>query len=164
MANQYLEELRGVFDGNEPFMSGGLGIKKRRRSERERVCPTWMYDNKSVKNFLNQRFPRHRLSKYGLPLPPNRKQERLRLIWATVIVRYFRMSHASSWIAEDLCKSNQPVNSPGLPLFRRSNTDLSCTKAYVDRVVQQIRFLSHGLRTDGKRPTGRKRGRPKKTS
>lgn len=97
--------------------------------------PEWFANNKKVRRFLNSRFPNWRTDS-----SQQFKAEK----WATIITDYFLRGKSDTMIMEE---------HPRL---------LFTSRWQVSREVQLIKFAARGLRLDGRKPTGRKRGRPTK--
>ena len=84
-------ELRGRFDGQDPFMTGGHQIIKTRRIER--VTPEWARSNKKIQAILLRSFPKLKTDFH----------QRVRAArWATVIQLYFRVHMTRGQIAEQM--------------------------------------------------------------
>lgn len=82
-------ELRSGFDGDEPFMGDGHGIKKIRRQERE--APEWATDKDVIQKTLLVAFPK-------LNTDPVQRTRAGR--WARIIYLYFQCGCTYSETAE----------------------------------------------------------------
>jgi hypothetical protein len=157
MRNNTMAELRRFFDGDDPFMESPQ-IIKRRHPERRYESPVWTQDNKQVLAFLLRRFPKWNL---------DGRQQRSAQIWGTIIVRYFQERATVPDIGSGL-RQNREVSASRYG-FRGDHKVVvmpgyTISNDYIKRIIQQVRFLDAGLRTDGRPHTGRNVGRPKKTN
>ncbi len=89
--NTDFEQLRHVFESNDPFMGGGHQIVGLRR--RKRVIPSWTQDNRQVKKVLLQSFPK---------LETNSWQRNRAARWARIIHLYFRLQYTNRQTADEL--------------------------------------------------------------
>ena len=87
-ARDTMGQLRGKFDGQDPFMTGGHQIIKTR--QRERTIPEWTKSNKSVQGVLLLAFPK---------LNSNARQRVAAARWASVIHLYYRMKMTRSAVS-----------------------------------------------------------------
>jgi hypothetical protein len=182
-------QLRDYFDGAEPYITNGSNIKTPRsvaqtkrywqrenaklggivaahnRWHRDRgivnpeceLCnpalprtisnsyavtetPEWIFNYKEVAKFLLKHFP-----KMHTPTKQGQRQRFQAGRWAVLINEYFRLGRTAQHIADD-----------NAYLFLGD-------AAVVTSLLQQVRFAMNNLRLDGKKPTGRKPGRPKKS-
>lgn len=91
------QELRGSFDGQDPFMTQGHQIIKMRRSDR--ATPEWAKSNKRIQEILLRSFPKLRTD----PVQRGRAAR-----WALVIQLYYRVHMTRSEVAAQM-KSRQKV-------------------------------------------------------
>lgn len=84
-------ELRGKFDGQDPFMTGGHQIIKMRTGDR--VVPEWTKSDKEVQKILLRSFPKLRTSP---------KQRALAGRWAQAIHLYYRMQMTRGQVAAQM--------------------------------------------------------------
>lgn len=91
-------ELRQKLDGNDPFMTGGHGIKKIRRQSRP--VPEWTRDDKKVQEVLLRSFPK---------LATDEKQRKRAATWMRVIHLYYRMGTTYSQVAAEMQTDNGRV-------------------------------------------------------
>ena len=50
--------LRASFDGNEPIMTGGMGVSAMRQPARTYQTPEWVNNDRKVADFIHRMFPR----------------------------------------------------------------------------------------------------------
>ena len=81
-------ELRGKFDGSDPFMNRGHQIIKLRQSNRD--IPAWAKSNKRLQEILLRAFPL---------LRTNPKQRLAAARWAVIIQLFFRVRMTRSQVA-----------------------------------------------------------------
>jgi hypothetical protein len=124
-------QLRGSFDGQDPFMTGGHQIIKTRSSNRD--VPEWALDNKKVQQILLRSFPK---------LKTDLKQRARAARWATIIQLFFRMKMTRKQVAEQTKLSSIIVRD----LIRNIRRAASGRK-------------TNGQGLAGKRPTGRPKKR-----
>jgi hypothetical protein len=89
--NKDFQQLRKVFEGGDPFMTGGhqvVGMRKRKR-----VIPEWTRNNKIVRELLLRSFPK---------LLTNPKQRAAASRWARIIHLFFRLQWTHRQVAEEL--------------------------------------------------------------
>jgi len=89
--NKDFQQLRKVFEGGDPFMTGGhqvVGLRKRKR-----VIPEWTRSNKAVRAVLIQAFPK---------LANDLKQRARASCWARIIHLFFRLQWTSRQISEEM--------------------------------------------------------------
>lgn len=131
-------ELLEHFDRKDSFMTRNTADIARRRGIggiKRRGMPEWFRNDRKVKEFLLRRFPKWRTDS---------SQHFKAKKWATIIHDYFLRGMSDAQIKE---------GHPNL---------LFTSRHQVSREVQLIKFAAKGLRLDGRKPTGRKRGRPAK--
>jgi hypothetical protein len=97
--------------------------------------PEWFYSEKKVRAFLKRRFPKFRTDPY---------QQHRAAMWYVLIREWFVMALSETEV------------------IKRNSNLLFTDRRQVSRQVQMIRFAAKGWRTDGRKPTGRRRGRPTK--
>jgi hypothetical protein len=91
-------QLRGKFDGQDPFMTGGHQIIKTRQSDRK--IPDWATDDKQIQKILLRSFPK-------LKTDPRQRTGAAR--WAVIIQLFFRMKMTRSQVAEQTKLSSNTV-------------------------------------------------------
>ena len=129
-------ELRGRFDGSDPFMTGGHQIIKQRTGDRR--TPDWARSDKNVRAILIRAFPK--LKTDGL-------QRARAARWATVIQLYYRMHLTRSQLAEHLKMS------------------LKNTRRLIERIQAASKGRRRGKGPYSSRPPGRpKKGGATQTS
>ena len=138
-------ELRSKIDGNDQFFHGCRILKAYRANRRP---PGWTND--FWQQLLLRQFPK---------MDDDPIQHYRASLWAFIIVMYFEINMPASEIAANL--SERKTIGWSRYWFHSQRYGRPISTGYVKRVVQQIRFLIAGLRTDGKVPTGRPKGRPK---
>lgn len=84
-------ELRGKFDGQDPFMTGGHQIIKLRTGDR--VIPEWTKSDKKIQAILLRSFPKLRTD-------PKQRVSAAR--WATIIQLYYRMQMTQGQVAAQM--------------------------------------------------------------
>jgi hypothetical protein len=112
-------------------------------NHRRRPVPEWMRNDKEIIEFLGRVFPRMKSS------PSQRRSAGL---WLYVINQYFVNQRTNSAVAAQL--NDLPYQN----LVRSKNI----TSRRITQIAYEIRCVADGLRSDGKKRTGRKVGRPKK--
>lgn len=85
------EELRGQFDGQDPFMTTGHQIITVRRGTHK--IPDWTKDKTRIQKLLLRSFPK---------MMVDSKQREQAGRWARVIHLYFRMQMTSGQVAEEM--------------------------------------------------------------
>lgn len=85
-------ELREIFDSNDPFMSSGHQVK-RRRSGQNRATPAWVKSSQQVQALLLRSFPR-------LKTDPKQRWRAAR--WARVIHLYFTLMLPFGQVLEEI--------------------------------------------------------------
>jgi hypothetical protein len=154
--NQDYAQVRQYLDGDEPFVTDGFQIvKDRREVRRHSEIFTWMSNDAEVKRFIFSIFPRCETSKY------QRASARL---WTTVIVLYFRMRLAASAVAAqiNIGRNGERESIEYEDGLVTGELYEEVTPERIYRVAHSIRKAAAGERTDGKKRTGRRSGRPPK--
>jgi hypothetical protein len=91
-------QLRGKFDGQDPFMVQGHQIIKTRRDDRD--VPAWAKNNKQIQKILLHSFPK---------LHTNARQHAGAARWARIIQLFFRMRMTRNQVAEQMELSENVV-------------------------------------------------------
>jgi hypothetical protein len=117
-----------------------------------------MHDDKAIQKFLLDRFPQ---------MKTNLKQAYRVGIWAYIIVHYFRNGEGVTEIAEARLQDKllRLQDDRRRKLFwsgKEQDAWVAREANNIKQTVRMIRCVVTGLRTDGKSPTGRKPGRPKR--
>jgi hypothetical protein len=137
-------QLRGLFDGSEPFMTGrGISVHGKAGSghdERMRRVPAWTRNDKMVNVVLTRAFPY---------MSTNEAQTKRAGRWAFIIYTYFRVGWTAGRIAADLSAHKIGESAPKV------------SEKQVEDTIRRIKRVAAGLRTTGKSRTGRI-GRPKR--
>jgi hypothetical protein len=102
-------ELRGLLDGQDPFMAGGHRIIVLRKSNRK--TPLWVYDNQMIQNMLLRAFPK-------LGYHPTQRRRAAR--WARVIQLFFRARLSYSDVAEELGVTRKLIKTMVRNIRRRA--------------------------------------------
>ena len=89
--NKDYQQLRTVFEGNDPFVSQGHQVTGLRR--RKRPIPEWVRSNAKIREVLLRSFPM---------LETNLKQRGRAARWARIIHLYFRLQWTYTQVAEEL--------------------------------------------------------------
>jgi hypothetical protein len=176
--NRDLYHLLRYADAKDPFTNKGHGIKKLRDGGRE--PEPWMLNESRLEGFLSKRFPRAKdhcqecqqqadgcfdathceLRDYVGCECLSCRQFDCAAMWKHVIQMCFRMGATAETAA-----ANWNLDHDYGAFWRESGgKSYTITATYVRRIIQQIDLAVKGLRLDGKPPTGRKRGRPRKTA
>jgi hypothetical protein len=84
------DQLRGIVDGNDSFMTGfQIGKPKQYR----RKVPVWLNNNKQIQVILLSAFPK---------LGTDQRQRTMAARWANVVHYYFRLRYTDAQTAEEL--------------------------------------------------------------
>ena len=134
--NRDFQQLRAIFDGIDPFMTGGHGKKKSRT--RKKPIPEWAQSDKALVELLLRTFPK---------LQTNAIQRRRAGRWAAIIYLFFRLRWTRGWIAAELGMTPRNVRDT-VRSIRRSAAGL---RANGDRCADGKRVKL------GSRRTGRPR-------
>ena len=167
MFNKAIRRARGIGKLYELMGGSRIGFLKISRPSKRVKTPPWMYDDKEIQQFLLRHFPhladnqRDLQTEHtedeeyiGIPSPKQTKaQQRQRARasrqrreagrWSCIIKNFFTGDSSSRDIEEEW--------------------DHPAACKCVTRLIQRIRRASEGLRQDGRSPTGRPRGRPRRT-
>jgi hypothetical protein len=138
-------QVRRVGDG--PFSFDVRGGARSGHAERCARTPEWATDNTQVQALLLRVFPKM------MTEGPDREGAKR---WIFVIQLYFRAGFTSAQTASalELEKGYLSALIGREPFSHRK----------IRSTITRIRNAAKGLRTDGAKPTGRKRGRPKGTT
>lgn len=124
----------------------GFGIRSVPDARHHYRAPSWMTSNKIVRQMLHKRFPDATPKKVHQTWETCEcracQDMRNYSRWFLVIQYWFILGRSDQWVQEE-------------------HPELFKSRKEVSRCVQMIRFHSRGLRLDGRRPTGRKPGRPR---
>jgi hypothetical protein len=91
MPNQTFRELREVFDGSDPFMTGGHGIREPRT--RRKKIPEWSKSDDEIRKILLRSFPK---------LQTNHRQRSSAAKWLRIIHLYYRAGMTRGQVAHEL--------------------------------------------------------------
>jgi hypothetical protein len=98
--NKDYKQIRQIFEGSDPFVSGGHKVVGLRR--RKRVIPEWAQNDKKIQEILLRSFPKLKI---------NARQRAGAARWARIIHLYFRLRWTYHQIADELGMPARNLNS-----------------------------------------------------